>query len=298
MKKFRLKAGRKEGINKQQWLDWLSDEPPTSAAQAELRQKRLEQARRAQYQGPRVAAPSPQNQPVATQPPQRPQPTPAAPPASGVSIQINIPQFQRPQFTRVRRAYRYVLTQFKRLTHKQLIIIGAVAAVIIVSWIGAAITQHAVKHRTAAQQSGTASQSAAGGATGDVASSKPDFTPVVPSGKSSLATPDNTHARYDATKQSYSFFDSIDGKQVTVSQQRMASSTEAAQDALQAAKNLQNANTTGHKIQTGWGEATVLINQKYNTLMVVFSVQDKLVFLQSTNIIGDNVLVKYVNSLD
>lgn len=262
----------KSQINDQTWLDWLSNDPPAAAAHAELREKKIKQANqytpRALHQPP--VAPGTAQQPT--------------PPAAGVSIQINIPQIKKPQFVRSKAAWEWVRAN---TTKKHIIIGSIVAAVILVSWIGAVVTQHKLTAR-----SGEAAASHSGGAvTSGII--KPDFTPVVPSTKISLATPDNTHSRYDATKETYSFIDDIGGKQFTVSQQRLTTAADAQKNAAKAAKSL---NATVN-LKTGWGTAYLLTNQKYNSQTLTFSIHDRLMFIQSSFVFTNDQLTGYINNL-
>jgi|GEM_PF-3497418 hypothetical protein len=244
-----------------------------------------------------VGQPSLPNRPTVLQaqavaPPVLLEQKPAVPPVAGVSIQINFPQIRlkKPQFKRTKA----VLQGLRGLFTKKRLIIGAsVMAVLVVLAATGVITKHVATNNKSIATKGLAATVSGGTTAPDISAPKPDFAPMVPAGKSNLATPDNTHSRYDATKQSYSYIDNIDGKQFTVSQQKVDSTADAQTAVTQAAKNL-NALIP---LKTNQGGAYLLTNQKYNSQTIVFSLKDYLLFIQSSTVLTNDQWATYINSL-
>ncbi len=209
---------------------------------------------------------------------------PAAAPVA-VSIQINMPAFHKPQFKRTKAVWVALKPQ---LTRARILKVSIPIAVIAVLWIGLAINKH-IQDNKAAQAAKADSSASAPVAT------KPSFTPVVPGAKASLGTPDNVHSRYDATKKSYSFLDTLDGKQITVSQQQLpANGTTASDTVAKVAKSL-NATT---QFKTGYGTVYAFTSQKYGYQSLVFSIRDLLMFANSPSAISNSKWIDYINALD
>src|SRR5882672_1966541 len=80
------------------WAEWLTNEAPAASVQQELRQKRVERANT--YTSRPVVPETPVAKSVSAKPA-------AGQPASGVSIQINIPEWRKPQFKRAKAAWRF-----------------------------------------------------------------------------------------------------------------------------------------------------------------------------------------------
>jgi hypothetical protein len=221
-------------------------------------------------------------QPV-VRPQQRPTPVVASEPkpAGGVSIQIQIPGFHQGQF----KAFATAIGHF--LAKKQVITIIIISLLILASWGTSTLHQHVLDNRAISAKQ-TAAHQAAG--TLDL----PTFLPTVPSDKQELVTPDGTHSRYDKAKGTYSFVDTINGQQFTVSQQVLPGGSSSAQTTVDAAAKSLKASS---KLTTGWGTAYILTNQKYHSQTIVFSVKDHLLFIQSAFTLTNTQWLNYINTL-
>jgi hypothetical protein len=221
-------------------------------------------------------------QPVA-RPQQRPTPAAASEPkpAHGVSIQIQIPGLHKGQF----KAFIAAIGRF--FARKQVITLLIIAGIILAGWGALTIHKHILDSRAAHAKLTTARQAAG---TLDL----PNFLPTVPSDKQELVTPDGTHSRYDKTKHTYSFVDTINGQQFTVSQQVLSGGASTAQTTVDAAAKSLKATT---KLTTGWGTAYILTNQKYHSQTIVFSVKDHLLFIQSAFTLTNTQWLNYINTL-
>lgn len=263
----RFKLGNKQDSVKQQaWADWLSDAPPPATVRLEERARRRTEAN--------------------TYVPRTPV-SPVVPPSSqtptGVSIQINLPQFHKPQFRRTKVAWATLRPQ---LTRRRIITVTSIIVIVGGLWGTLAILKQRHDH-AAAQAALTAIQQA----TPQVR--KLAFTPAVPSTEQQLAIPDNVRAKFDPSKNNYSFVDLIANKQLTVSEQPLASSDVAKQQVISAAKLLH----ATVPLNTGWGTAYIATNQKYNSQTVVVSVRELLIFLQSPFSFTNDQWATYINSL-
>lgn len=204
----------------------------------------------------------------------------ATPPAPGLSIQINFPTIRRPEFKWFRAAWIYLRPQFTKPR-----CIGA-GLVLIAAVVGLSLYHTIQQHHQQTVATGAISA-------GQAAASKPAFTPVVPNTHPNLAHPDTVHSGFDASRGTYSFIDTIASKQFTVSQQKLATA-EASQMAVgKAAKSL-NATV---QLKTNWGTTYLVTNQKYNSQVLVFGVQDILVFIQSSSILTNDQWIQYINSI-
>jgi hypothetical protein len=134
----------------------------------------------------------------------------------GVSIHINIPEWHKPEFKRTKAAW---IALRPHLTRNRVITISTTVAVLALLWGGLAVLKHQgdVRHARELADSSNGQPKVLS------AQSKPTFTPAVPSGKEDLLTPDGTHSKFDASKGSYSYLDTLSGKQIIVSEQALPS---------------------------------------------------------------------------
>jgi hypothetical protein len=267
-------------IGSDTWAQWLADEAPTAAAQAELRQRQVQQANR--YQ-PRQAVP----------PPVSPQSTPAASPAATVSIQIHMPSLQN---SRLARAWRLVWRSPRRLaawytTQFNLYRARTISLSILATMALVGVVMVPVLHLTA---HGGASQATSAGALSPKYS-KPPFTVVVPSSKPKLATPDGVHAAYDGTKNVYTFSDSIGSDGFIVSEQPIPTQFNTAADAINSiGPKIYGPTASSSSVNTFAGEAYVTTSTK-GAQTVVFSVHNLLMFIQSAHKFSDTAIQDYIN---
>jgi len=303
--------GKKKG-NKQAWLDWLADEPPSASAQQELRDRFKRQANsykpvnRAQPQPiaqPSVAVPQHPVQPqAASHATSAPKPvseaSSAAPPAT-VSIQIHLPSFPgkrlRKLFTKLNQGITTVKTWFmyQLAAHKArtLGITIGVPLLIVLLFLPPLFNFGYGRDKT--EKGGSAGTSA--GST--VKYEKPPFQVVTPSTKTKLATPDGVHAAYDGEKNVYTYSDSIGGNGFTVSQQPIPSQFPDGPAAVESIAPTLNKGVTPVKLKVITGVAYVSTNPKYDSQAIVANVRDVLIFIQSAHAFKTSEWENYLNTL-
>jgi hypothetical protein len=255
------------------WVEWLSDEQPSVEVQQELREKRKERANRYVRRPTITTADQPSKAETTAQP------------VEGVSIHINIPEWHKPEFKRTKAAW---IALRPHLTRNRVITISTTVAVLALLWGGLAVLKHQgdVRHARELADSSNGQPKVLS------AQSKPTFTPAVPSGKEDLLTPDGTHSKFDASKGSYSYLDTLSGKQIIVSEQALPSADAAKTTAAKAAKSF----NTDATIKTGWG--TVYIqNAQSGGQRVVASVRELLVLVQTSYSLTNDQWKTYINSL-
>jgi hypothetical protein len=238
-----------EDRNKKDWLDWwLSDEPPTPTARADLRQARVKQAN--QYK-PRI--------PQSTKPPEAPKPS-----STGTNITINLdlskiklpkpPKIKLPGFP------------YRRL--------AASLVLLAVMVVGSSALYH---HH---QQSVEASKlEAARKATTGPSRTTPSFAPLVPKDKPELAKldPKNKDIAYDGNRDTYSFMDKLDSNNITISEQPLPANLGEPQQAVnQVAKQI----NAKEPISLNDGVA-YSSSDKSGAQTVVFSAKNLLIFINS-----------------
>jgi hypothetical protein len=289
----RFKRNNKK-IGNDTWAQWLADEPPAAGAEAELRQRRVQQAN--SYQ-PRPVAP-PLTPPTAAVPPQSSTPisAPNTTPAATVSIQIHMPSFRG---SRVARAVQAAWQSLRRLSNwytSQFALNRArtvgFSALLTLAVVGAFILPllHLI-HGGADHATG----SSAGALSPKY--SKPPFTVVVPSSKPKLATPDGVHAAYDGTKNVYTYSDSIGGNGFIVSEQPIPEQFNAAADAINSiGPKIYGPTAANSTVNTFAGDAYVTLSNK-GAQTIVFSVRNLLMFIQSAHKFSDTAIQDYINSM-
>jgi len=209
----------------------------------------------------------------------------AKPPREG-KLSIDI-QFAKPEFRRLRAAGRWLRAH---ISLRQAITTLIILLVIFGGWVGLAIRKHQLDRQAAAHPK----QSLANpGRTGTL--ELPPYVPAVPATKQELLTPDGTHSKYDKTKQSYSFLDTIKGQQFTVSEQRSGGPLGTGQAAVDKVAKSLKATTA---IKTGWGTAYIQTNNKYGSQTVVFGIRDLLGFIQAPFTLDSNQWITYINNLE
>ena len=202
-----------------------------------------------------------------------------------VSINIQLPTLDvRKRFKRLAQPVTKPLT----LAYKHRgISLGLLAGLLVLGG-GGWVAYH---HRSSAQGS-AAGSSGGGDVSTHAVAATPTFTPVVPVSKPDLGKV-GAQSAFDGNHKVYSYIDSINKQRITVSEQQPAIGTSAATAAETASKSL-NANKV---ITTSAGDIYVYTNTKYSAQTVVGSVNNLLIFLQSSQIIGDNDWKTYVENL-
>lgn len=273
-KRFKRK---KDNIDADIWTEWLADGKPPVEASQELRQKRVEHANayvpRAAHKGTSAANEKPKENP-----------------SGGVSIQINIPEFRKPEFTRSKAKLKEWWTLARPyLTRSRVIGASIVLAVIVLLFGTLAILRYQNNRHATNSPSSNKQQKAS-----NSGKYPPTFQPTVPSAKPELATPDGVHSRFEPTKEVYTFLDTIDGKSFIVSQQHLATTKLAEETAATASKGL---GAGVEQFKTGWGTAYEITNTKYNSQTIIFNVHENLLNIRASFALRNDQWTTYINSL-
>ncbi len=266
---------RRKKIDDKAWVDWLSDEPPAAGVQQEVRQKRM---RRANEYRPRSAQPTTKS---------------ADEPAPAVSIQINLPAFDKEKFRRRKRLLfaRLKRVQRKLLRHRKWLIIGSTAVLVLI--VGSSITEvvrHNHRRTEALKVAHRAGQNLTRVAT------KPSFMPAVPVGKDYLATPDGKQSRYDGTHDTYSFADTLEGDHITVSEQPAPKKFASGQDAVDSIAALSF--KSAKRVSVGVTTAYIASFDKSEAQTAITTVNGLLVFVQSSAAHTASIWATYLATLN
>ncbi len=278
----------KRSSQERAWADWLSDTPPAPPTHApESRQARVAQANT--YQ-PRV----PDRQPTADSRQPAIAAAAATTPPANVTININLPKLRLPN---ARQAAQLGHKQLERLRtvprpalpYKRISIGASVVAGVLV--IGVASQQ--LFFRPSAQQAAAvkAGSSSVGAA---VTASAPSFIPVIPKDKPLLASPHNGQAAYDGTRDTYSYPDTVQGTEVTVSEQTLPDKYGSAQEAVSTiAKQLK----ATQPLTVGSFTAYIKNDSQSHGQIVVYASKGVLIFVQSAFTHNTDSWTSYLNSL-
>lgn len=123
---------------------------------------------------------------------------------------------------------------------------------------------------------------------------KPNFTPIVPAGKSQLADL-GSESSFNATKDSYTFNDLLLGLPIQVSEQPLPSGYSSSASVVAAlAKDINAGQTVNFK------DGVAYLNSDSSTgkQTLVLSKDNLLIFIQSLNVIDINSWANYINSLN
>ncbi|HET7529319.1 MAG TPA: hypothetical protein VFJ84_03790 [Candidatus Saccharimonadales bacterium] len=247
--------------NRQDWVDWLSDEKPSPAAKQALRQARVNSA--AAYQ-PRM------NQPVAAA-------NPAAPPKPDVTININLQKIKLPK-PKLPKPKLSAAILSRLLPSKRV----ALAAVLLIALAGGAYYSFfRVPEGNIA-------------AAGQAARSQPSFKPVAPATNPQLGGFASHVTAYDGRRDIYSYADNISGDRITVSEQPAPKNLGSVEQTVQKIASQTGADS---KIATKNGEAFIRTSKETGAQTVVCSVNGLLVFINSSTKFQDTDWVRYINSL-
>jgi len=254
------------GKEKDDWLDWLSDNPPSAAAREELRRKRVADANR--YR-PRTAPRRPTESNDAPE-------SPNAPP--NVTININLPKVKLP-------AVKLPALPKPRLPSRKLLIIGLMIALVAggAGWWGINRLQGSSK-----------SSSDAGSAAVQPVRASPSFKPIAPKDKPQLANFEPKVTYYDGRHDTYSFTDLLPGGHITVSEQPLPAKLGPLPQALASV-----AAQVGAKEQlvTDHGPAYMNTNPKSGSQIIVFTLNNLLIFINSPYGHNSGAWKDYINNL-
>jgi hypothetical protein len=248
-----FKKPSKEDKYKKDWFDWwLSDDPPAPVAQEELRRTRVEQANR--YK-PRL----PQSGPRSTNSVEPAKP--AAP--TNITINLDFSKIKLPKLPGIK---------LPALPYKQL---GTGAVAVAVLFGAITLVYHHHQQSVEAAKLEAARQAVAG-----PTRTTPSFTPAVPKDKPDLAKLDrqNKSIAYDGNRDAYSFSDTLDSNNITVSEQPLPSNLGEPQQAVAAVAKQINAKVP---ITLKDGVAYMGSDSKSGAQTIVFSINDLLVFINS-----------------
>jgi hypothetical protein len=123
---------------------------------------------------------------------------------------------------------------------------------------------------------------------------KPKFAPVTPASKTDLAAGKAGQTAYDTQHGTFSYSDTLDGHQLTVSQQPLPTKFKSAQDAVTSiAKDLK----ATQPILTKQGTAYAVTDPKANSQTIVYSLNNLLIFINSPFTHQSSEWVSYLNNL-
>jgi hypothetical protein len=248
--------GRKK---KDEWLDWLTDDPVPASIRVRMRAKAVKEAARTVVRRPGQA-------PVVHHVSEKPTAKPAA-----VSINITIPKLKLHKPS--------VKIPPQLIAHKKWIVGGSLAVVLVA---GVAVTIFATQKD---DKNGNTPAVLA------EKSQRADFAYSLPKGSAEETDGD---VRYDAEHKVVNFKDSIGGVEITISQQPLPESFKEDTDNkvkklaadFSATKEITTANPTAYLGTSVKGPQTV-----------IFSKKDLLVFIQSTKTIDEHDWAEYITSL-
>lgn len=259
MDRGRFKTGSKSHND---WVDWLSDKPPPAPARQALRQSRVQQA--AGYQ-PRAAVPKAG--------------AGATPPQPDLTININLQKIKLPrsQLSKLKLPnFRLIrLRPSKKIALALVIMAGGVATYFILA---------GGSHPNAGQASASAAP----------VRTSPSFQTVAPVSKPQLGEFAGHVTAYDGKRDIYSYADSINGDRITISEQPAPKNLGTIDQALQKIATQAGAS---HKIDTKNGSAYIRTDQETGAQTVVCSVDDVLLFINSSTGFSDADWLKYISDL-
>lgn len=229
---------------------------------------------------------------------------PPAKPASEVTININLPKVKlsADHLKKIGRAARKTGPALEHLRpvvaaslrHKRRLAVGAAGFVVVIALGIVGQGQLAKPSRGQAAVAGATSSQATAGATTAVLA-QPDFSPVVPKDKPQLATPDDKVSKFDGTKDSYVYEDTLGGTQLIVSEQPMPTTYGATPE-----DNLAKiASKLGAKQQlsSGLGTAYLASNTVNNSQTIIATNGKVLIFVQSSFQHDTSAWVAYLSTL-
>jgi hypothetical protein len=193
---------------------------------------------------------------------------------TNISININLPKIHRPHLPKL---------PYKRISAVIIIALLCIAG----GWLGYHyINQARLNHRI--------EEAAHAAADADIPKlTKPNFTPLVPSNQPNFSSV-GQEAAFDATKDVYSYQDSLDGTQFTLSQQPVPANFSSAKDAVQSVAKSLSASTA---LITKTGTAYLATDSQSNSQIIVYTVDDLLIFIQSPFTHPGSDWVNFLNTL-
>jgi hypothetical protein len=249
LKSMNFKKISDEDRNKKDWLDWwLSDDPPTPTARADLRQARVRQAN--------------QYRPRAPQPTVPPEPQESPPAGTNITINLDLSKIKLPKPPKIK---------LPNWPYRRLAVSLAVLTLIVV---GLSTLYH--HHQQTVE---TAKLEAARRAVTGPTRTTPSFTPLVPKDEPELAKldPKNKDIAYDGNRDTYSFMDKLDNNNITISEQPLPANLGEPQQAINHVAKQINAK---EPINLNDGVAYAS-SDKSGSQTIVFSAKDLLIFINS-----------------
>lgn len=254
----------KSNKNNDEWLEWLSDDPVPASIRTRIRQRAVRQV--AQAPARRPIRRSSATETTSSAAPQTIQKSP------GVSIHIALPSMRRPRL----RVPRVVKKNAKPLT---------VVAILLFFVAGGAL---ALKNTSKDDISQSGSDTKAVLSQNQV---KPDFTYILPKGKSAGA---DMAVKFDPEKKVVNFQDSIGGVPITISQQQLPTSLK--EDTQNRVKKLAEEFAATEVLSTANPTAYLGTSAK-GPQTIIFAKKDLLIFIQSSKEIDNHDWAEYVTNL-
>ncbi|MDB5160657.1 MAG: hypothetical protein JWO96_37 [Candidatus Saccharibacteria bacterium] len=243
------------------WFDWwLSDEPPGLEARQKIRQKRVERANtyrpREMVGAPVVNAPTPTN----------------------ITINLQFPKIKIPAARLAKLRSSIPVLPYRRI----------VVSCTLICLIGLA-GLFGYRHFRSPSHSQSPNQTAS-----HIIRSSPSFQPIVPKDKPELATLGNSKTAYDGSKDVFSYIDTFQNFQLTISQQPLPTSFGTAQAAIdRVAASIGARETIGYNSGTAYAKT----DNKANSQSLVLSLNGLLIFIQSPFRHSAFDWTYYINSL-
>jgi hypothetical protein len=224
------------------WVNWLSDDPPEPEAKAKLDESQRHQ--------------DDTDWPISSQ---------AEPPAikksqdePNIVINLKIPKLKLPKPAKIKPPKLPVLPR------KYLVVICVALAILGIAgyfW-----------HQSSGSNGKTAQQ------TGQSANTQLSFKPVVPGNKPQLSSIGKKDTAYDSTRGVYSYSDALLGTSLTVSEQALPSNFKSADEAVASIASQMGAKD---KIYFNGGTAYMATDSKSNSQNIVASVNGLLILINS-----------------
>jgi hypothetical protein len=224
------------------WVNWLSDDPP----EPEVKEK-LDKSSQQQDNA---------DQPISSQ--TEPPAVKKSPNEPNIVINLKIPKLKLPKPAKIKPPKLPVLPR------KYLVIICVALAILGI--FGYHWHQNSGSNRKTAQQNAQS------------ANAQPSFKPAVPSNKPQLSSTGKKDTAYDSTRGVYSYSDALLGTSLTVSEQALPSNFKSADEAVASIAAQMGAKD---KMYFNGGTAYMATDSKSNSQNIVASVNGLLILINS-----------------
>lgn len=243
--------------NRRDWVDWLTDAPPSPAAKQTLRQSRVQSAPAYKQRFVQNSAPA----------------QPVSPSHPDLTININLQKIKLPKLRLPN------IARIKNLPFKRMAIAFVILAVLTGAYFNFVAGNAGPKGQTASAK---------------VARTQPSFNPVAPVTKPELGDFAAHVTAYDGRRDIYSYADSINGSRITISEQPAPSNLGSGEQAL--AKIAAQAGAS-QQITTKSGSAYLKTDQETGAQVAVCSINGLLLFINSSTKFQESDWIKYINDL-